>query len=44
MYKKMRFKEKQKIPPSRIKYKQGQLLTRSLKKWLDGAVKKKEID
>jgi len=40
----MMFKDKQKEPPSKIKYKQGQLLTRSLKKWLDDTVKKKEID
>jgi len=39
----MRFVKK-KIPPSQIKYKQGQLLTRSLRIWLDGAVKKKATD
>ena len=39
----MRFKDKQKVPPSQIRYKKSQLQARSLRKWLDGAVKK-EID
>jgi len=34
---------KKKIPPSQIKYKQGQLLSHSLRIWLDGAVKKRMI-
>jgi len=43
MYKKMRFKAKQKIPPSRIKYKQGMILSCQLRIWLDGAVKKRML-
>jgi len=41
--KKMMFKEKKKEPPSHIKYKQGMILSRQLKIWLDGAVKKRMI-
>jgi len=40
----MMYKDKQKEPPSQIRYKRSMIQARSLRKWLDGAVKKKEID
>jgi len=36
------FKDKKKEPPSHIKYKQGMIQSRALKKWLDGVMKKRE--
>ena len=39
----MMYKDKQKEPPSQIKYKQGMILSRSLKIWLDGEMDKRKV-